>query len=227
MRSQTEFGDEFETVAETDVARKSVRLTGPAERLFETLRPCIQRREFRQGFGLGGRMGTLIAIYVRASDPETAAAVRAAYPEAYTEPGSEFYAAEQTWFKPPVDDLTRLSAQLGTDVIWLAFQSAVDAFEFQRWQAGRLVRSLVYGCYGDERTWERAEGEPEPWEAGAIFGPEHLAHALRYADDAEAVELRRIWRETEIAPGRMEPILDAREVARAAAQFYRLPGWLC
>jgi hypothetical protein len=170
-------------------------------------------------------VGTLKAIYVRASDAETDAAVGAAYPEAYTEPGSEFYAAEQTGFEPPEDDLARLSARLGTDVLWLAFQSVVDAFEFHHWRAGRLVRSLVYGCHREERTWERAEGESEPWEAGAIFGPEQLAHALRYADEAAAAELRRIWRAAEIAPGRMEPSLDAREVARAAAEFYRLPGW--
>jgi hypothetical protein len=171
-------------------------------------------------------VGTLNAIYVRAADPAKTAAVRAAYPEASTEPGSEFYAVEHAGFAPPEADLARLSARLGTDVLWLSFQSVVDAFEFHHWQDGRHLRALAFGCRGpEERTWERAEGEREAWEPDAIFDPKHLAHALRYADEREGEELRRIWRSAEIVPGHMEPSLNAREVARAAAAFYRLPGW--
>jgi hypothetical protein len=170
-------------------------------------------------------LGTLNAIYVRAADPAKAAAVRAGYPQAYTEPGSEFYAVEYAGFEPPEADLAQLSVRLSTDVLWLGFQSVVDAFEFHHWRDGRYLRALVFGCHGpEERTWERAVGEPEAWESGAIFDLEHLAHALRYADEREAEELQRIWRATEIVPGRMEPSLDAREVARAAAEFYCLPG---
>ena len=170
-------------------------------------------------------MGTLTAIYVRATEPAKTAAVRAAYPAAFTEPGSEFYAVEDVGFQPPETDLARLSADLDTDVLWLAFQSAADAFEFHHWRDGRHLRALVFGCRGEERTWERADGEPEAWEREAIFDPGHLAHALRYADAGEAAELRQIWAAGEILRGRLEPSLDAREVARAAAEFYRLPGW--
>lgn len=171
-------------------------------------------------------MGTLNAIYVRAPEPAKAAVVRAKHATAFTEPGSAFYAVEQAGFEPPEAELARLSAELDTDVLWLGFQSVVDAFQFHRWRSGRHLRALVFGCHGpEERTWERADGEPEAWERAAIFDPEHLAHALKYASGDEAEELRRIWREAEITPGRMEPNIDAREVARAAAEFYRLPGW--
>jgi hypothetical protein len=170
-------------------------------------------------------VGTLTAIYVRATEPAKVAVVRAAYPAAFTESGSEFYAIENVGFEPPQADLARLSVDIDTDVLWLAFQSAADAFEFHRWRAGCHLRALVFGCRGAERTWEQADGEPEAWEREAIFGPGHLAHALRYADAGEAAELRRIWAAGEIVPGGLEPCLDAREVARAAAEFYRLPGW--
>lgn len=73
-------------------------------------------------------MGTLNAIYVRATELRKITAFQAEYPTAYTEPESEFYAVEQNGFVPPETDLRRLSAQLGTDVIWLGFQSASDSF---------------------------------------------------------------------------------------------------
>jgi hypothetical protein len=80
-------------------------------------------------------MGTLNAIYVRAAEPEKMAAVRAEHPSAYTESGSEFYAIEEpTNYVPPESDLASLSSRLNTDVLWLGFQSAVDAFQFHHWR---------------------------------------------------------------------------------------------
>jgi hypothetical protein len=89
------------------------------------------------------------------------------------------------------------------------------------------VRSLVFGCYGDdERTWNQVEGLPEPWEREAFFDPRGLEIPLEFAQsEDEKRELERIWREAEIVPDRHEPSIDARETARAVAEFYHLPGW--
>ena len=171
-------------------------------------------------------MGTLCAIHVRLTDPAKANAFRAEYPTAFTETGSEYYAVEHAPRKPPEADYASLSARLDTDVLYLSFQSVVDAFEYHRWRSGQRLRTLVYGCWGpQERTWERVEGKAEAWESAAIFDPRHLTTALRHVTEAEAAELGRIWAEMEIVPGRIEPYLDARETARKVAEFYHLPGW--
>jgi hypothetical protein len=170
-------------------------------------------------------MGTLTAIYVRATDPVQAAALRVEYPTAYTEPGSEFYAFEGVDYTPPEAELAMLSARLGTDVLWLGFQSAVDAFQSHHWSFGKHLRTLVFGCFDQERTWDRAEGKPEEWEREAFFNSKSLGYAQRNRSNEATAELQRIWREAEIVPGRMDPSIDARESARKVAEFYRLPGW--
>src|SRR5688572_8152522 len=159
-------------------------------------------------------MGTLNAIYVRAPDERTAAALKAIWPTAYTEPETQFYAIDQPddRFDCPEAELRELSARLGTDVLWLTFQSVVGAFEFYHWHGGPPLPSLAYGCFVHERAWERVEGTPEPWERRAMFDPKYLAYALEYTDDpAERRELERIYREGEIATGRLDPNIEARE----------------
>ena len=127
-------------------------------------------------------MGTHNAIYIRAPDARVVAAVRGAYRGAYAEVGSEFVAVDQPLdqFECPERELADLSARLGTDVLWLSFQSVVDAFQFYHWDAGRRARSLVYGCFEQERTWERVEGVAEPWERAALFDPGTLKIAEHY-----------------------------------------------
>jgi|GEM_PF-990166 len=159
-------------------------------------------------------VGTPNAIYVRATEPAKVAALSAEHPTAYTEPGSEFYAIDQesTNFVPPETDLASLSDRLGTDVLWLGFQSLVDAFQFHHWRSGKHVRALVFGCFEQERTWERVEGEGEAWERATFFDDKRLARRLEWASSQDAEELRRIWREAEIKPGRIEPGIDGREI---------------
>jgi hypothetical protein len=173
-------------------------------------------------------MGTLNAIYVRAADPGTAAALLAKYPAAHTELGSEFYAIDQPddRFACPEGELLELSGALRTDVIWLSFQSVVDAFQFHHWREGKHVRGLVYGCFVAERTWDRVEGTGEPWEQEALFDPGRLEIALEYADDPEKRrELERIYRQNVILAGSEEPSIDSRGCAWSVAEYYRLPGW--
>lgn len=171
-------------------------------------------------------MGTLNAIYVRASNPATATAVKGAYPTAYSEPGTDFFAIDQPndRFRCPDAELQALSARLKSDVIWLSFQSLVDAFQYHHWEDGKLVRSLVYGCFENEREWEKVEGTPEPWESVVFFGD--LEGALRFRDlDLERREIERIYRGNIIQVGASEPALDGRESARGVAEFFLLPGW--
>jgi hypothetical protein len=172
-------------------------------------------------------LGTLTAIYIRASDPTKADALLAEYPDAFTEPNTRYYAVEDPpcGWNPPEADLRDLSARLETDVLWLTFQSLVDAFEYHHWDAGQHLRTLVFGCHGEERKWERSEGQAEPWERDAIFDREGLAFWLEGASGDEKREYERIWRDAVLSPGQSLPSLDAREVARKVAEYYRLPGW--
>ena|SRR2546421_6394050 len=173
-------------------------------------------------------MGTLNAIYVRAADAQTVAALIAEQPTAYTEPGTDFFAIDRSIddFRCPERQLAEISARLDTDVIWLSFQSVVDAFQFYHWRAGHHLRSLIYGSFEQERTWERVEGTSEIWERQALFEASRLEIGLKYARDAaEERELQRIYRDLELTAGSTEPSINARESARKVAECYRLPGW--
>jgi hypothetical protein len=117
-------------------------------------------------------MGTLNAVYVRANGASIEAAVEKIFPIVTVEAGESFIGLilPNDALEPPHDSLHDLSVEFGTDVIWLSFQSVVDAFQFHHWHDGSLLRSLVYGCYGDEeRTWNRVDGDPETWEGSALF----------------------------------------------------------
>lgn len=175
-------------------------------------------------------MGTPNAFYVGAAIgiPAITAAIRTKFPDAEVEAGTHFCGVTMPdeAFEAPERDLMELSSRLKTNVVWLSFQSVVDAFQFHHWQDGKHLRSLVYGCFAEERTWERAEGTPEPWEREVFFGQRELEHALEYLDsDDDKREIERIWREAEILPGRTEPGLDGRECARSVAQHFCFPGW--
>jgi hypothetical protein len=117
-------------------------------------------------------MGTLFTLYVLASDAATAKRLLDEYPSARTEAGTQFHEVVDHPFRyePAEDRLLDLSARLHTDVIWLGFQSVVDAFQFHHWRDGVHLRALVYGCT-EEGAWERIEGTPEPWEYEAIIAP--------------------------------------------------------
>jgi len=121
-------------------------------------------------------------------------------------------------YEVPERDLAELSLRFGTDVLWLSFQSTVDAFQFYHWRNGEHLRTLVYGCFDKEHTWERTEGNPESWERAVFFNPEGLECAKQ--------ELERIWREAEILAGRTQPTLIARRCALKVAQHFHLPGWV-
>lgn len=174
-------------------------------------------------------MGTLNAFYVRAATPDAAIiAIRAKFRVVKVLAGTEFRGVQLPGraYKPPERLLLELSLQQNSDVIWLSFQSAVDAFQFHHWRAGLHLRSLVYGCFAEERTWERAEGDTEPWEREVFFGQSELEQRLKHLEsDDEKRELEGIWRKAEIHVGRPEPVLNGRECARKVAELIHFPGW--
>lgn len=175
-------------------------------------------------------MGTWNAFYVRAQADSgfVTSAIRERFLDAEIEASSQFVGVKMPddAFEAPERDLAALSSRLGTDVIWLSFQSTVDAFQFHHWSVGEHVRALVYGCFQAERTWERVEGQPEPWERDIFFSEHKLEQVLKYAgSDSEREELRRIWPEREIVPGRTEPSLDSRDCAHMIAAYYHFPHY--
>jgi hypothetical protein len=170
-------------------------------------------------------VGTLNAVYIRSTDPAGARAIRKAYPSAVTERGTSFFAVQlpADRFRCPKTELQQLSKRLQTDVIWLSFQSVVDAFEYRHWRSGKRVRALVYGCFAHEREWEQVEGQPQEWEAAVLFDRDRVH--LEDCTPAERKQLKRIFREQILKVGSPYPSLDAREAARGVAEYYRFPGW--
>jgi hypothetical protein len=173
-------------------------------------------------------MGTWNAFYVCTNDDQSVSMIRASFPAAEIARGAKFagFTLTRDEYEPPAEKLAKLSSDLGADVIWLSFQSTCDSFQFHHWRAGAVLRALVFGCYKEQGMWDTAEGQPEPWERTAFFTPRELLNWREEAEnDAEKHELDRIWREGEVAPGRVVPCIDARESARAVAEHYEFPGW--
>src|SRR4051812_43341069 len=174
-------------------------------------------------------MGTWNGFYVRREQPDVAieAAIRGRFPQAIVEHSPKFSGARMPdeAYEPPERELAALSSQLATDVIWLGFQSTVDAFLFGHWRAGAPVRTLVHGCR-EEAVWERAEGAPQDWERSVFFPPENLNRALKYAESpAQREELKRRWQAARIEAGTVEPGIDARDCAHQIARHFELPHY--
>jgi hypothetical protein len=174
-------------------------------------------------------MGTMFAIHVRAPKTNSLAARLAQYGPQFTEPGSAFCAVELPIREGPSEnelaDFRRLSRELNTDVLWLGFSSVSDSFRFHHWRFGQELRALAFGWLREQGLWELVEGNPESWERSAFFLPRTLAIWSEGAKEAEAQEMKRIWAAAEVREGRFIPPIDARESARAVAEFYGLPGW--
>lgn len=128
-------------------------------------------------------------------------------------------------FQVDFDVMSSLSNSHQGDLLWLTFQSVVDAFQYHRWREGELMRSLVYGCFAEERTWESIAGKPDAWESQVLFSQEALSSALSSADDDEKPSIQQMWQSERLKEGEVEPALDARETCRTIGDYYGLPGW--
>ncbi len=170
-------------------------------------------------------MSIFNAFFIRANEKATLEVVRDGFHEMEVDRFCDFIGVRfaRPVSKVPQAMLIRLSEMLNTDVIWLSFESAMDCFEFHHWQSAQHVRSLVYGLE-EERTWERADGKSEIWEARVFFDPRNMECALGDAEDDEQREtIQRIYREAKIEPGQTEPSISSKETADAIAQLYGFP----
>jgi len=170
-------------------------------------------------------MSTFNAFFIRATEKATLASVRSGFDKMEIEQYRDFIGVQPpgSLSKTPEPMLTRLSEMFSTDVIWLSFQSAMDCFEFHHWQSGQHVRSLVYGME-EERTWERADGTPEPWEREFLFHPKNMECELEDAEDDEQQELiQRVYRDAKIEVGQIVPSISSKETADCVAHHYGFP----
>jgi hypothetical protein len=176
-------------------------------------------------------MGSMNDFFVRKVTDDAISAVRVMFPSAEIKTNSEYIRVLNITLRE--QELVELSLRLETDVMWLSYQSVVDAFEYYHWQAGTLLRTLVYGCYTEERTWERIEGQPQAWERQFFFNSDDLVFLLD--DDEEDEEdrlnseekqrLEQFWQAGELMIGENVPILGAQRCAFHIATYYRFPGW--
>jgi hypothetical protein len=170
-------------------------------------------------------MSTFNAFFIRANEKATIAAIQKDFDKMEIDQLRDFIGVQLpgNLSKTPEPMLTRLSEMFGTDVMWISFQSAMDCFEFHHWQSGRHVRSLVYGIE-EERTWERADGTPEPWERKFLFYPKNMELELGDAEDDEQKNLiQRVYRDGKIEVGLIVPSISSKDTADCIAHHYGFP----
>jgi hypothetical protein len=69
-------------------------------------------------------------------------------------------------------------------------------------------------------TWSAFYVKAEPWEREVFFDGKRLEIPLEYAQtEKDNQELRRIWKEAELLPGRTHPGLDSRGCAHKIARY--------
>lgn len=150
-------------------------------------------------------MSTYNAFYVRKqqADDVTRAAILDLYPSAQIEWCPDYIGGvlSRDDVEPPEQRLAELSAKLRTDVIWVTYQTTVESFIFHHWRDGSLLRALWYGC-GIEGTWDRVEGQPEPWEREAFWD-----------DDEPPGSLEK---------GQAEPTVSSADAVHTVMEHYRL-----
>jgi hypothetical protein len=171
-------------------------------------------------------MGTYNAFYVRkqAADDVTRAAILSLDPRARIEISADFVGGvlSNDQPEPPEQQLAELSKQLATDVIWVTSQTTAESFIFHHWRTGEQLRALWYGC-ANEGTWERVEGEAEPWERDAFWDEESLQCELECAEtDRERQKLEIFWRDGLLKKGRTEPGVSSDDAVQAVMDYYGL-----
>ena len=171
-------------------------------------------------------MSTYNAFYVRkqAADEVTHAAILSLYPKARIEVSADFIGGvlSRDDIEPTEQKLAELSEQLETDVIWVTFQTTAESFIYHHWRSGSQLRALWYGC-ANEGTWERVEGEVEPWEAEEFWSQDALEDSLECAEsDSERKKLERLWKDGIIRKGQTEPSVSSEDAVHAAMEHYGL-----
>jgi hypothetical protein len=128
-------------------------------------------------------------------------------------------------FEP--DDLSALSTEFG-EAIALAVQTIADLVIYDHYVAGKRVRGLTYA---GEAGWIRVQGEPEPWEAKALFSAAKLAELSEELEEdldgdllaREKAELEKLWLAGKLEVGKQRPPVDPAGFVRAIEKHYGLP----
>ncbi len=171
-------------------------------------------------------MGTFNAFYVRkqATDDATRTAILRLYPQARIDISAGFIGGvlSRDDLDPAEQELAELSRQLGTDIIWVTFQTTAESFIFHHWRAGSQLRALWYGC-AREGTWDRVEGKPEPWERGAFWDEESLESLLQSAEtDTEKHRLQQLWNDGVLQRGETTTTVSSEDAVQAVMEHYHL-----
>jgi len=167
-------------------------------------------------------------IYLRCEDGSIPARIRDRYPKAHIESPSLFASTvvePDERFTPSSGE--RISHELNTEIIYLAFSSVTDSIQFTHCTQGKTLRHIRYGMYVEQGLWEEVTGHLEPWETAAFFSPGSMETLADHGpDDPDYERLSEVYRQRLIRVGGHHPMIDARESARAAAKHYRLTDWL-
>ena len=129
-------------------------------------------------------------------------------------------------FEP--DDLGALSRDFG-EALSIAVQTVADLVIYDHFVAGARRRGLTYA---GEAGWVRVFGEPEPWEAPALFSSaklEELSIELEDEVTADALarekgELERLWQLGRLVEGNTRPPTEPAALVRALEKHFKLPA---
>jgi len=84
------------------------------------------------------------------------------------------------------------------------------------------LRALWYGC-ANEGTWERVEGEAEPWERDAFWDQESLECLLECAEtDSERERLQKLWKGCVLVKGQTAPVVSSEDAVQDVMAHYGL-----
>lgn len=172
-------------------------------------------------------MGQMFRLYIKCEHESSLEMIRARYPTALIESPSLFASATvetDEYFR--IEDGERISQELEAEIIYLAFSSVTDSFQFTHCMHGKTLRHLRYGMF-EQGLWEEVAGPAEPWETEAFF-PDSATKFLADFDpgNPDYERLSEIYGRRIVSVSKTHPMIDARESARTAAMYYRLTDWL-
>ncbi|HOT28865.1 MAG TPA: hypothetical protein PLU72_11795 [Candidatus Ozemobacteraceae bacterium] len=136
------------------------------------------------------------------------------------EPAGQFAEVDLSPESPEFDDkdLSTFSKDHG-EVVYLAEQENVGFIHYEHWNRGALVRRLKYN---DDYAWLSADGEPEPWEADALFTAENLSKTLQGYDPEMHEKIRETWNRKIIRTGDSFPVLGPVDIIRILRQYWKV-----
>ena len=129
-------------------------------------------------------------------------------------------------FQP--DDMASLSKDFG-EALSVSVQTVADLVIYDHYVAGAPVRGLTYA---GEAGWIRVLGQPEPWEAKALFSAVKLAEMSEELEEdlegellaREKAELERLWELGMLVEGSTRPPADPAVLPREIEKHYGLPA---